>query len=75
MSEVTLEERGRALENQFYEKENAQKLAAMKDKLAVQDLIEASATRNLDATADAQIALTTSCVRCHLHMTRRRLAK
>jgi hypothetical protein len=33
MSEVTLEERGRALENQFYEKENKQKLAAMKDKL------------------------------------------
>ena len=28
-----LEERGRALENQFYEKENNEKLAAMKDKL------------------------------------------
>lgn len=33
MSEVTLEERGRALENQFYEKENKEKLAAMKQKL------------------------------------------
>ncbi|MGE5182056.1 MAG: hypothetical protein ACM31C_08335 [Acidobacteriota bacterium] len=33
MSEVTLEERGRALENQFYEKENQAKLAAMKTKL------------------------------------------
>ena len=33
MSEVTLEERGRALENQFYEKESQQKLAAMKHKL------------------------------------------
>ena len=33
MSEVTLEERGRALENQFYEKENKEKLAAMKEKL------------------------------------------
>ena len=33
MSEVTLEERGRALENQFYEKENQEKLAAMKHKL------------------------------------------
>ena len=33
MSEVTLEDRGRALENQFYEKENQQKLAAMKEKL------------------------------------------
>lgn len=33
MSEVTLEERGRALENQFYEKENKEKLAAMKAKL------------------------------------------
>ncbi|HEY4242516.1 MAG TPA: hypothetical protein VGM88_22010 [Kofleriaceae bacterium] len=36
MSEVTLEERGRALENQFYEKENAHKLSAMKDKLDTQ---------------------------------------
>ena len=36
MSEVTLEERGRALENQFYEKENAEKLAAMKGKLDTQ---------------------------------------
>jgi len=33
VSDVTLEERGRALENQFYEKENQEKLAAMKDKL------------------------------------------
>lgn len=33
MSEVTLEERGRALEDQFYEKENQEKLAAMKAKL------------------------------------------
>lgn len=36
MSEVTLEERGRALENQFYEKENHEKLAAMKSKLDTQ---------------------------------------
>ncbi|CAN5333248.1 hypothetical protein BH11MYX1_BH11MYX1_30360 [soil metagenome] len=36
MSEVTLEERGRALENQFYEKENKDKLAAMKAKLDTQ---------------------------------------
>jgi len=36
VSEVTLEERGRALENQFYEKENQQKLAAMKQKLDTQ---------------------------------------
>ncbi len=33
MSEVTLEDRGRALENQFYEKENKAKLAAMKARL------------------------------------------
>lgn len=33
MSDVTLEDRGRALENQFYEKENQEKLAAMKEKL------------------------------------------
>ena len=42
---------------------------------AVQDLIEASGKRNLEAAADAQIALTASCVRCHVHMTRRRVAK
>ncbi|HEY6175485.1 MAG TPA: hypothetical protein VIX73_13600 [Kofleriaceae bacterium] len=36
MSEVTLEERGRALENQFYEKENQEKLTAMKHKLDAQ---------------------------------------
>lgn len=33
MSDVTLEERGKALENQFYDKENHAKLAAMKHKL------------------------------------------
>lgn len=36
MSEVTLEERGRALENQFYEKQDKEKLAAMKQKLEAQ---------------------------------------
>ena len=41
---------------------------------ALQDLIEASAKRNLESAADAQIALTASCVRCHVHMTRRRIA-
>lgn len=42
---------------------------------ALQDLIEASAKRNLELAADAQIALTASCVRCHVHMTRRRIAR
>ena len=42
---------------------------------ALQDLIQASAKRNLEAAANAHIALTASCVRCHLHMTRRRIAK
>lgn len=42
---------------------------------ALQDLIEASAKRNLELAADAQITLTASCVRCHVHMTRRRIAK
>ena len=41
MSEVTLEERGRALENQFYEKENAEKLSAIKTKLDSQGTKEA----------------------------------
>ena len=42
---------------------------------ALQDLIEVSARRDLESAADAQIALTASCVRCHVHMTRRRIAK
>jgi hypothetical protein len=42
---------------------------------ALQDLIEASAKRDLEAAANAHIALTTSCVRCHVHMTRRRVAQ
>jgi len=33
MSDNSLEERGRALENQFFDKENKAKLAAMKDKM------------------------------------------
>ena len=39
---------------------------------ALQDLIQASAKRNLESAADAQIALTATCVRCHVHMTRQR---
>ena len=42
---------------------------------ALQDLIEASSRRDLEAAANAQVMLTTSCVRCHLHMTRSRVAK
>ena len=42
---------------------------------ALQDLIEASAKRDLESAANAHVALTASCVRCHVHMTRRRLAK
>ena len=40
---------------------------------ALQDLIEASARRDLEEAADAQILLTTSCVRCHLQMSRKRV--
>ena len=42
---------------------------------ALQDQIEASSKRDLDLAANAHIALTASCVRCHVHMTRRRIAK
>src|ERR1043165_3040626 len=60
MSEVTLEERGRALENQFYEKENQQKLAAMKEKLESQqtreELRKASGMSD-DAVLDKLVAL------------------
>jgi hypothetical protein len=60
VSEVTLEDRGRALENQFYEKENAQKLAAMKEKLDSQrsrdDLRKASGMTD-DAVLDKLVGL------------------
>jgi hypothetical protein len=42
---------------------------------ALQDLIEASARRDLEAAGNAHVMLTTSCVRCHVLMTRRRIAK
>jgi len=60
VSEVTLEERGRALENQFYEKENQQKLAAMKEKLDAQgskeELRKASGMSD-DAVLEQLVAL------------------
>ena len=60
VSEVTLEERGRALENQFYEKENREKLAAMKAKLDAQkskeELRKASGMTD-DAVLDRLAAL------------------
>lgn len=60
MAEVTLEERGRALEDQFFEKENAQKLAAMKEKLTAQstreELRKASGMSD-DAVLDKLVAL------------------
>jgi hypothetical protein len=40
VSEVTLQDREKALENQFFDKENKEKLAAMKQKL------EANATKD-----------------------------
>jgi hypothetical protein len=60
VSEVTLEERGRALENQFYEKENQQKLAEMKQKLASQgskDELRKASGMTDDAVLDKLIAL------------------
>lgn len=42
---------------------------------ALQDLIEASARRDLEAAANAHVALTMTCVQCHLHMTRQRIGK
>ena len=60
MAEVTLEERGRALEDQFFEKENKEKLAAMKDKMDSQrsreDLRKASGMSD-DAVLDRLVAL------------------
>ena len=60
MSEVTLEERGRALENQFYEKENQQKLAAMKQKLdsqASKDELRKASGMSDDAVLDRLVVL------------------
>lgn len=42
---------------------------------ALQNLIEAAARRDLEAAANAHVDLTITCVQCHLHMTRRRLAE
>ena len=42
---------------------------------AVQDLIDASAKKDLERAGNAQLALTATCVRCHLEMSRRRIAK
>jgi hypothetical protein len=41
---------------------------------ALQALIEASARRNLEAAGNAYVSLTSTCVQCHLHMTRKRIA-
>jgi hypothetical protein len=60
VSEVTLEERGRALENQFYEKENAEKLAAMKGKLDTQkskDELRKASGMTDDAVLDKLVGL------------------
>jgi tellurite resistance protein len=60
VSEVTLEERGRALENQFFEKENQKKLEAMRAKDQAQttreDLRKASGMTD-EAVLDKLIAL------------------
>lgn len=42
---------------------------------ALQNLIEAANKRDLEAAANAHVELTITCVQCHLHMTRRRLAE
>jgi len=60
VSEVTLEERGRALENQFYEKENQEKLAAMKQKLDAQrtkDELRKASGMSDDAVLDQLVVL------------------
>jgi len=60
VAEVTLEERGRALEDQFFEKDNQQKLAAMRDKMDAQksreELRKASGMSD-DAVLDRLVSL------------------
>jgi hypothetical protein len=60
VSEVTLEDRGRALENQFYEKENAEKVHALKDKLDSQgskDELRKASGMTDDAVLERLVAL------------------
>jgi hypothetical protein len=60
VSEVTLQDRERALENQFYEKENQDKLAAMKHKLDAQqskDELRKASGMSDDAVLDQLVAL------------------
>ena len=42
---------------------------------ALQSLIEAGAKRDLEAAGGRYIALTTTCVQCHLYVSRRRIAR
>jgi hypothetical protein len=42
---------------------------------ALHRLILASASKDLDTAAEAQVELTRSCVQCHRYLTRRRLAR
>jgi hypothetical protein len=42
---------------------------------ALQSLIQASAKHDLDAASQAEVALTTSCVKCHQYVARKRVAK
>ncbi|HEX3765916.1 MAG TPA: hypothetical protein VHW23_44770 [Kofleriaceae bacterium] len=60
MSEVTLQDRERALENQFYEKENQDKLAAMRRKLDTQaskDELRKASGMTDDAVLEQLVAL------------------
>ena len=60
MSEVTLEERGRALENQFYEKDDQEKLRTMKGKLDSQkskDELRKASGMTDDAVLDKLVGL------------------
>lgn len=60
MSDATLEERGKALENQFYDKDSAQKLAAMRSRLDTQkskDELRKASGMTDDAVLEQLVAL------------------
>jgi hypothetical protein len=42
---------------------------------SLQTLIESSAQRDLQSAGNAYVALTASCVQCHVYVSRRRIAK
>jgi hypothetical protein len=70
---LALVTRDPAWTNSLTEREYLRQSDAFSETL--QGLIEASAQRDLETAGNRYIALTTTCVQCHLSVSRRRIAK